>query len=80
MPKLDPKALRKDYDRLKKNLEIIGRNFSKIQLATLLGISRATWHRRIKAPENFTYAELKAISRASGVDFETIVTGDVHLR
>lgn len=80
IPKLDPKALRKDYDRLQKNLEIIGRNFTKIQLSALLGISKSTWHNRIKNPEKFTYAELRAISRVSSVDFETIVTGDVHLR
>lgn len=80
IPKLDPKSLRKDYDRLQKNLEIIGRQFTKIQLSALLGISQTTLYRNMKNPEKFTYAELRAISRVSGVDFETIVTGDVHLR
>lgn len=79
IPKLDPKALRKDYDRLQKNLEIIERNFTKIQLCAPLGISRKTWNRRIKNPENLTYRELRTISRVSGVDFDNLVSGEVKL-
>lgn len=78
-PKIDPKVLRKDYDRLQKNLEIIGRNFTKIQICTLLGISKSTWNNRIKNPENLTYRELRAISRVSGVDFNNLVSGEVKL-
>lgn len=77
MPKLDPKALRKDYDRLERNLRKIEKSLTAIRLCELLGISRSTWHKRLKSPENLTYGELRAISRVSGVDFNNLVSGEV---
>lgn len=77
MPKLDPKALRKDYDRLERNLRKIEKSLTAIRLCELLGISRSTWHKRLKNPENLTYGELRAISRVSGVDFNNLVSGEV---
>lgn len=80
MPKLDPKALRKDYNRLTRNLRKIEKSLTAIRLCELLGISRSTWYKRLKNPENLTYGELRAISRVSGADFDSLVSGEVKLR
>lgn len=78
--KVDAQLLRLDYNRLKRNLRKIEKSLTAIRLCELLGISHSTWYNRLKSPENLTYGELRAISRVSGADFDSLVSGEVKLR
>lgn len=74
------KAIAQDHVRLKDNLVKIRKLIGKELLIEATGMSASTWVNRMKNPGKFTYDELKAISRVSGIAFVELTTDVISLK
>ena len=72
--------IQRDHQRLLDNLRALQRQYSAETLAEVIGKSKGTWLNRMKTPWDFTYSELRAISRYCRVDFIQLVDGEIKLR
>ena len=73
-------TIQRDHQRLLDNLRALQRQYSAETLAEVIGKSKGTWLNRMKTPWDFTYSELRAISRYCRVDFIQLVGGEIKLR
>lgn len=73
-------TIQREHQRLSDNLRILQQQFSAEKLAECIGKSKGTWQNRMKTPWDFTYSELRAISRYCRVDFILLVDGEIKLR
>ncbi len=75
----EAKAIAEDHKRLIKNVETIKTQFGIDAVAKAMGKSIKTLYNRLEGKNSFEYDELRGISRVLGVNFVTIVDGEVKL-
>lgn len=74
------KDVRKDHERLLKNLKLLQKLYSAQELMNACGIKRATWFNKMREPwRQFSYDEFRAIAIYCGVSLETLLEGDVRV-
>lgn len=70
----------RDHQRLLANLQILQKNYTKLALCELLGISQMTWNNRMKEPWRlFSYDDFKAMADYCEVDFTQLMEGTLKL-
>ena len=79
MPKVHLTERQKDHDRLIGNLRLIQGRKTSQEMALLLGVSKSTYIRKAKAPETFTYGEIKRLCDFTRVDIAAFVSGKLKV-
>ena len=79
MPKVHLTEKQKDHDRLIDNLRLIQGRRSNEDMATILGVSRSTYIRKVKQPESLTYQEIKRLCDFTRVDIASFVSGKLRV-
>lgn len=75
------KEIRNDHQRLLANLKLLQKMHTVNELAETVGVSKATWHNRMKEPwKQFSYDDLRQIATFCRVDFATLLTGTIAIR
>ena len=71
----------KDHQRLKKNLELIQKQYTVSELSDLLGIHPNSWTNRMKEPwRKFSYDDFRAISSYCKIEFSQLMEGTLKIR
>ena len=79
VPKVTLTERQKDFNRLGYNLKLLQGGRTKDEMAELLGCSRSTYERRMKKPEDLTYAEIKRLCDFMRVDMQNFVCGQLRI-
>ena len=79
MPKVYLTDKEKDHARLIDNLRLIQGRRSNEDMATILGVSRSTYIRKVKQPESLTYQEIKRLCDFTRVDIASFVSGKLRV-
>lgn len=73
--------LRKDHERLKENLRLLQKMFSAAKLSEVLGISKSSWHNRMKEPwKYFSYDDFRLMAKYCRIEFTQLIDGEIKLR
>lgn len=74
-------AVRRDHERLLNNLRILQKTHSVAELADVIGVSKVTWHNRMKEPwRAFSYDDFRAIAQYCKVDLMQIISGEIRVQ
>jgi hypothetical protein len=70
-----------DYDKLRTNIEMLtnARGLFPVDVAALLGMSKAIYRGKRKCPWTFKIEELEKISEILDVDLVTLMYGSVYI-
>lgn len=75
----EEERLRKDNERLHKNLELIEGGRSSREMGAIIGMSAASYCKRRKSPEILTYEEIRKLCRNRGVSVASFCDGKLKL-
>lgn len=70
-----------DYDKLRTNIEMLtnARGLFPVDVAALLGMSKAIYRGKRKCPWTFKIDELDKLAKIFGVDLPTLMFGSCYL-
>ena len=75
------KIVREEHRQLLENLLLLQHLYSIKELSEALGISRNTWKNRMEQPwRDFSYDDLRTLSRYCGIKFTHLVDGELKVR
>ena len=72
--------IRKDHQRLLRNLSLLQRVYTQKELTAVIGVSKNTWKAKMAEPwRKFSYDDLRAIAKYCGVDFVSLIDGEIKI-
>jgi hypothetical protein len=75
------KDVRRDHERLIKNLVFLQRLYTAKALAICIGVNVTTWGRKMKEPwRAFSYDDLRMISAYCDIPLEKLICGEVGVK